>query len=215
MSFLGKLFGVSPAKAAKVSRVQSQLPNSPPSDSRGSAPSATSNRREMLRVVLHSTLKRHGIPASWVGGEMVVSTSRGREPAIHLRLLIRHWDPRLLDHAVALQNSMIVKLLTLDTLASNWLAGVSWQFALADESVCPAMPPPEFWTAGPVASTTKLAPASAKSEMERLLAANDANQPQHLKTQPQHLKTQPMHIKTQPVYASTEPMPLEASPALR
>jgi len=64
-----------------------------------------------------------------------------------LRLLIRHWDPRLLLHAVALQNALIVRLLASDPLASDWLMGVSWQFALADEDACPPLPHPGSWTA--------------------------------------------------------------------
>src|SRR5689334_8676841 len=104
MNLLKRLFGLSSARAAKVSKIHSQLlPSSPgPSDARGQATSPASTRREMLRMALRSTLSRHGIPAAWIGAEMVVSTSRNREPGVHLRLLIRHWDPRLLEHTAAL-----------------------------------------------------------------------------------------------------------------
>ena len=62
------------------------------------------------------------------------------QKGIHWRLLIKHWDPELLSYSVPFQQSLISRLMALDTSAGSWLMGVSWQFALPDESVCPPMP---------------------------------------------------------------------------
>src|SRR4029079_10467976 len=115
MSLLRKIFGLQPAKASS-SRLQSQLPSSASPQPKSSTPSPISARRELLGLVLRHTLTRQGIPAAWLSPELLLSTSRSREPGIHLRLLIRHWDPRLLVHAVALQNALIVRLLASDPL---------------------------------------------------------------------------------------------------
>ena len=146
MSFLRQIFGLKPPKAASSSSMSSQLSPATSSQSKSSA-SSVGNRRELLRLVLRNTLNRHGIPATWVGADVLTATSPGREPGVHLRLLIQHWDPRLLTYAVALQNSLIVRLLAFDPLASNWLMGITWQFALPDEAACPPMPHAGWWTA--------------------------------------------------------------------
>ena len=160
VKFLKRLFGFDPAKAANSSRAHSLL-SSTSSASKASAVSPATTRRELLRLALRHTLNRHGIPISWVGAETLSARPSGREPGIHLRILIRHWEPRLLHHAVALQNSLIVRLLAFDPLASNWLMGISWQFDLPDESACPPMPHPGSWTADLRAGPPDPAPAKA------------------------------------------------------
>jgi hypothetical protein len=176
-------------------------------------------RREMLRVVLRDTLTRHGIPFSWISGEMLNATSRGREPGIHWRLVLKHWDPRLMLHGVALQNSLIKRVMTFDPMAANWLMGISWQFAFDDESLCPPMPHAAVWTAQPhvAAPAFQLPPdsvtgaleisgvplrpvadpevASAKEDLEALLAVRDEEMRQHALNM---ASTQPMFIPTEP-----------------
>jgi len=206
MSFLRQIFGL---QAKNLSKTHTR-----PS----AAASTAGSQRELLRLVLGNTLTRHGIPPEWIGAEMLRATLPDRKTGIHLRLLIRHWDPRLLPHTVALQNSLIVRLLTFDVDASKWLMGVSWQFALPDESACPPMPQPGWWTAEaqpdqgeiPVAASAASAPSAAiRSDLERLLAIRDnglaatgqgeaggtaATQPAYTKTQPFYLQTQPMGL---------------------
>ena len=90
---------------------------------------------------------------------------------IHWRLLIKHWDPELLSYSVPFQQSLISRLMSLDTSAGSWLMGVFWQFALPDESVCPPMPQ-RTWAVkpkiGPLVKTT------AKGSLEQTFAARDA-----------------------------------------
>ena len=148
MSFFSRLFGFSRAPAAAPqSRPHSQLASAQHSVSPNTSQSAT--RRELLRVVLRDSLNRHGIPASWIGAEMLVATSRNRDSGIHWRLVVKHWEPRLMTHAIAFQHTLIRRIMTFDPMASSWLMGISWQFALPDESVCPAMPHPVTWTLEP------------------------------------------------------------------
>lgn len=120
----------------------------PAAHSNASSPLAQQNasRRELLRLVLRDTLNRTGIPTSWVGADLLAATSRGREPGIHVRLLLKHWDPRLMLHGIAFESAFKKRVLTLDPLADRWLLGISWQFVLPDESNCPAMPHPGVWT---------------------------------------------------------------------
>lgn len=223
MSFMSRLFGTTRAPAP-VSRPPSQLASGYSQQTSGAPASSSATRRELLRVVLRDTLNRHGIPAAWLSAEVLASTSRSGERGIHWRLVVKHWEPRLMIHGVAFQQSLIKRVTTFDPLAANWLMGISWQFALPDESVCPAMPHPGLWTgeptvaapkasttaggsgdviAGPVTIRDPAAPANppladAKSDLEHLFAVRDADFRQHAKAEPGHEATQPMYLGTQP-----------------
>lgn len=147
MSLLSRLFKPSRPLPA-VSQPHPQSPSVNPTNS------STSVRRELLRVVLRDTLSKHGIPATWLGCEMLVTSGRGRDAGMHLRLLLRHWDPRLMLHAVALQTSLQLRLEQFDPLAMQWFRGMSWQFDLPDVGVCPPMPNSTYWTTAPNLATT-------------------------------------------------------------
>ena len=151
--------------------------------------SAQHSRRELLKVVLRDGLRRHGISHEWITGEALTSTSRHRESGLHWRLTLRHWDARLPALCVALQNSLMERLQGFDPSAPSWLQGISWEFALADESDCPALPPPSAWQPAPeaapaaaavVAATPAAGPAGTssdgdvKADLEKLMAALDA-----------------------------------------
>lgn len=114
-------------------------------------------------------------------------------------------------HGVALQNSLIKRLMTFDPLASNWLTGLSWEYALADESRCPPLPAPRTWTAEPkLEPAVDLAPqlraradADARKSLDQLFAARDDDFHRHAKrdapagadaTQPMWLGTEPAKL---------------------
>ena len=156
MGFFSKLFGVAgkPPRAVNSrphSQMHSQLASgfSTHQGQGATPPSTNATRRELLRVVLRDTLNRQGIPAAWLGAETLMATSRTHETGIHWRILVKHWDPRLMEHSVAFQQALIKRVMTFDPMAANWLMGISWQFALPDESVCPPMPHQAIWTAPP------------------------------------------------------------------
>lgn len=143
-------------------------------------PDPSGARRELLRAALRETLKRHGIPPAWIGAETLVASSRGvAQKGIHWRLLIKHWDPELLTCSVAFQQSLVSRLMALDANAATWLMGISWQFALPDESVCPPMPQGAWAAEKPTQPATATAPTAAaatnaKAGLEQMFAARDA-----------------------------------------
>ena len=86
MSLIDLLFG-RPRPSATHSQPHSHIGSA---HSHMSKNPTVATRREMLRVVLRDTLTRHGIPASWITAEMLVATSRGRDPGLHWRLVVKH-----------------------------------------------------------------------------------------------------------------------------
>lgn len=109
--------------------------------------SSTTVRRDLLKVVLRETLMRNGIPAGWLRADVLRVSRTGEPPRLHLRLLTTEWQPRLVFHAVGLEQDFRARLRLLDPAADQWLQGVSWQFALQDTSDCPSLPPPGSWAA--------------------------------------------------------------------
>jgi hypothetical protein len=152
MSILKRLFASSSTAGHAPSQPASQLFPASALPSRGATGQDNTSRRELLRLVLRDTLNRTGIPTSWIGADLLAATSRGRAPGIHIRLLLKHWDPRLLLHAVAFEQAFRKRVATLDPGSEEWLLGISWQFSLADESPCPALPHPGTWTSSPASA---------------------------------------------------------------
>lgn len=155
--------------------------------------SANSVRKDLLKVALRDMLMRNGIPQAWVSADMLRTSSPRREPGLHVRFLVRRWEPRLMLHGPALEQEFTNRLLMLDPQAADWLMGFSWQFALDDASVCPPLPHPGAWTApqaaaeqpGAEARVTKpgdiiegpvvipRSPDSVRAELEQMLSARD------------------------------------------
>ena len=204
MSLMDRIFGRrAPVAVPAVSAV-------PPQD-----PAAT--RRELLRVVLRDTLKLHGLPAAWITAELLTSGSRDGKQGIHMRLQLKHWEPRLLAHAPALQDSLAARLKVFDPLAGHWFTGISWQFALADASGCPPMPATSFWTApvapapdvqavqdmlpaaSPLLQNSQPTAAERRAALELLLAQGDRE-----RGAPEH-DGPPGFEATQPAFQATEP----------
>lgn len=215
MTFFSRFF-----RSSKAPPAYSALRSQPPS---GASPSSKSPamsqdmRRELLRVTLRETLRRQGIPVSWIGADMLTATSRSGQTGIHWRLSIKHWDPRLLIHMVALQNRLISHLQEIDPVAEKWLMGVSWQVALEDESVCPPLPHPGAWTASPAPSPVDRREAGEsggsadviagpvrigdsgdrlKRDLDQVMAAGDADHRANSDTA--DAATRPMYMKTEP-----------------
>jgi hypothetical protein len=151
MGLFDALLGRKPVPAAGRARNSRSAPSTQFDSQHTQAGSnSQSVRKDLLKLVLRETMTRNGIPPTWVSADMLRTSNAGkRETGLHVRFLVRHWDPRLLEHAVALEQEFTNRLQLLDPLAGNWLMGFSWQFSLEDRSVCPPLPHPATWTAPP------------------------------------------------------------------
>lgn len=199
-----------PARKRAPDKAKSAAPNSAQFMHSHSGPHSGSSqvsqhslRKDLLKVVLRETLMRNGIPSSWIAADLLRSTNTKKESGVHVRLLIRHWDQRLLACGVAFEQHFYKRLVAMDPQAGNWLMGVSWQYAMEDLSACPPMPHPGAWTspeATPIADAhPPVLPAAAgpqgdviegpvmipqtqdevRADLERLLALRDDDIKRH------------------------------------
>ena len=119
MGLLDLLFGRKPAPAKK-SRIFLTSQGSTSFEPSDQAPQSQSRiRKDLLRLVLRDVLARTGIPGEWLTAEMVSSASPRRGDGIHVRFLVRHWSPRLLEHGPAFQEEFTFRLLMLDPRAQE------------------------------------------------------------------------------------------------
>jgi hypothetical protein len=163
MGWIDMLLGRKPSSAAKPHHSRAAPSTQFDSQHTQAGSSAQSVRKDLLRLVLRETLTRNGIPPTWISADMLRTTSAARrESGMHVRFLVRHWDPRLLQHAVAFEAEFSDRLQLLDPAAGSWLMGFSWQFTMEDKSACPALPHPSTWTAPPAPSAP--APLAANGE---------------------------------------------------
>jgi hypothetical protein len=144
------------------------------------APEAKANRRELLRAVLRDTLQRHGIPTEWIGAELLASTLSNGEHGLHWRLHLKHWEPKLLPYAVALEEALHEHLVAADPSADRWLTGISWQFAVKDRSLCAPLPLPQTWIAGrrgPPQHGPQADVENARADLNKMLSNRETEMP--------------------------------------
>lgn len=200
MGMLDLLLGKRADPPAKARNSRPEGPHSVQFEASQLSPqSVNSVRKDLLRLVLRELLTRNGIPQSWLSADMLRTTSSKREQGLHVRFLLRHWEPRLMEHGPAFEQEFTQRLLMLDPAARDWLSGFSWQFAVEDASACPPMPHPGSWTAPPPQEQQPAARApltkpgdiiegpvriprtseEVRADLEQLLALRDADLKRH------------------------------------
>lgn len=111
-----------------------------------SAPASTEIqlKTEILRVVLGKTLKRNGVPAQWIGGEINEMSLPTGEARIEVRLSVRVDEPRLLTYLASLQADFERRLLAIAPDAKIWVSGIVWTLN-PDPTFEVPMPSAEYW----------------------------------------------------------------------
>lgn len=200
MGFMDRLMGKPATKGAASQPAARSGPRSHSHPStQGAASSPQSVRKELVRVAARDTLHHNGIPADWIRVEPLTMAAPSREPGVHVRLVVLHWDPRLMLHAISLQDNLAKRIVVLDPLCERWLMGVSWQFDLKHDPGLPPLPHPGSWTAPPPKVEEPVAPkveaeagdqgadvisgptrigktsADARRDLERMLGERDAD----------------------------------------
>ena len=107
--------------------------------------SESATRRQLVQVLLRDVLRKSGIPPDWIECNMVPVSSRTRGKGLYVRLIVTHWDPRLMDYAFAFQNTLMADIEKFEPNASSWLHGISWQLQLGDTCPYRTLPEKAYW----------------------------------------------------------------------
>lgn len=171
--------------------------------------SENSFRRQLISTVMRDLMHRHGMPPQWIDCQMMMVSSRTRGSGMYLRLVVRHWDARLMDYASAFQKELMTDIKQFEPLSANWLYGVSWQLEV--DSCCPytTLPGESFWQQSKPAPeldteqkshrepVQNQAESVKSAELNRLFAARD-----------RELNAQTGQDGLSAGYEKTQPMPL-------
>ncbi len=130
-----------------------------------SAPQHTAKRRELVRVVLRDTLRKHGIPTDWIGFEITPLGNSVEGDAHLVHLVVLKWHEHLMDFAPVLQEQLWLGLgrFSPDVDRTQFIFG--WKFS--PDCACPvdAMPEPAFWSERKSARVAVPSSASRKFDL--------------------------------------------------
>ena len=137
------LFGKKPAEPFRNTQSSRSLSrDNPPTITDGSE---NATRRQLVQVVLRDLLRRHGIPAEWMDCQMLLVSSQSRGAGMFVRLIVKHWDDRLMHYAVAFQNELRDHITRFDPRCAAWLHGISWELDVGDSCPNATLPDKTFW----------------------------------------------------------------------
>lgn len=170
--------------------------------------SVTRKRLADLSAATTDILRKHGIPAAWIAAETLSARTPSDQRGVHLRLVVRTTNPKLLHHVFALQQAIQARLAQRDAHCAQWLVGTSWRLELPAASKAGELPGPEFWQgssgaaasaastapAAPVATAPRRAQPSAREIVSRKLAARDRAFASTTWESPDFLPTQPIGV---------------------
>jgi hypothetical protein len=103
-------------------------------------------QRELVRVVLKDTLRRHGIPSEWLACEVNTVPNGPRGEELHIQLVVLKWHELLLRYARALELQLLRGLDRFEPMVDHTQkCTISWRFS--PECGCPftVLPPPVVW----------------------------------------------------------------------
>lgn len=109
--------------------------------------SETATRGQLVQVLLRDLLRKSGMPPGLVQCQIQVMNSRTRGPGIYVRLVVKHWDERLMQYAFAFQKALLTDIVQFEPKAGAWLQGIAWQLEVATSCPLTDLPGPEFWQA--------------------------------------------------------------------
>ena len=101
-------------------------------------------KRDLLRVVLATTLKKNGVPPQWIGGEINAMNLPTGELRIELRLSVQVDEPRFLAYLASFQADFERRLLGIAPDAKQWVSGIAWSLT-PDPTFEIPLPTPDYW----------------------------------------------------------------------
>jgi hypothetical protein len=177
MGLLDKLFNQKeprrpdPQESSQFREVQESTSHEEEEGDDGSARSTP--RRDLVQVVLRETMRKHGIPSDWIECRILSVMSKSRGQGMHLLLVVRQGDDRLVTYVHAFQDAFLRELATFDRRARESVFSLSWQFEGKGHVEKSPMPGPGSWESGKPAEAAPLAAAMSAAAAAEDTSEND------------------------------------------
>ncbi len=138
MGLMQRIFGGRAKEAASSQFAESQT-------ALGQTKSLNVPRRDLVRLTLRETMRKHGIPGDWIDCRTLSVLTQQHKSGMHVQLLVRKADQQLLGYLHAFQESFWQDIQRSDPRAKDWLFSVGWEFyGKSMQGFCP-MPDPTSW----------------------------------------------------------------------
>ncbi len=128
-------------------------------------------QRELVRVVLKDTMRRHGIPFGWLSCDVVtVAHGPDTEQQLQIQLMLMQWHELFLRYAPALEHQLLRGLDRFEPSVDHSKYTFSWRFS--PDCGCPfgVLPPAVVWSHDP-------APEPVAEEAPSVLDRRHAKRP--------------------------------------
>ena len=149
---------------------------------------------------------------------MLVVSSRSKGTGMYVRLVVKHWDFRLMNYTFAFQNELMGDILRIDPQAAGWLHSLSWQLEVAQSCPVTHLPMPQFWAEAEQPAVKAAIPQSKALQRTMStpsvdLASVDSNDPSDdleklFAIRDRELDRQAAHDMMPVGYEKTQPSPL-------
>lgn len=143
MGLLNKLFKA-PDKAGPES-VSPTGTRFEQSDEDDDALEREASRRELVKLVLRESMRRHAVPSDWIDCRMLPVVTSKRKSGVHVQLIVKQGQASLLGYIPAFQSSLMAEVEKYDARAWDWLLSISWQFDGITASTGGQMPGAGGW----------------------------------------------------------------------
>ena len=111
----------------------------------GQTKSRNAPRRDLVRLTLRETMRKHGIPTDWIDCRTLSVLTRQHKSGMHVQFLVRKADQQLLGYVHAFQESFWHDIQRSDPTARDWLFSVGWEFYGKSVQGFAPMPDPGSW----------------------------------------------------------------------
>lgn len=129
---------------------------------------------KLVQMVLRLLLRKHGIPGHWIELQELTVPGKVRGLGMHVRLVLKYWDPNLMNHIQAFQTQFLADIKRYEPKHKDWLYGLSWQLETGSSCPNPTLPDKPFWTVPGRPAPMPDASAAAAAAVAAAPAAADA-----------------------------------------
>jgi hypothetical protein len=139
------------------------------------------SRRELVKLVLRESMRRHAVPSDWIDCRMLPVVTSKRKTGVHVQLIVKQGQASLLGYIPAFQSSLMAEVEKYDPRAWDWLLSISWQFDGITAMTGGQLPGAGGWAKPGAALAARSTSFASEQEPELDLTAEEADVAEDLK----------------------------------